>query len=71
MDSSAPALALAATQPRAQRLHAARLVEADVFTHLRLLRDRAERFDLIVADPPKLARKHLAAQAGHPRRTRT
>jgi 23S rRNA (cytosine1962-C5)-methyltransferase len=31
-------------------------VEADVFTYLRHLRDRGESFDLIVADPPKLAR---------------
>ena len=30
-------------------------VEADVFKHLRLLRDQARQFDLIVLDPPKLA----------------
>jgi 23S rRNA (cytosine1962-C5)-methyltransferase len=29
--------------------------EADVFKHLRLLRDQARQFDLIVLDPPKLA----------------
>ena len=31
-------------------------MQADVFTHLRRLRDEGARFDLIVADPPKLAR---------------
>ena len=30
-------------------------VEADAFSHLRLLRDRNRQFDLIVLDPPKLA----------------
>ena len=30
-------------------------VEADVFKHLRLLRDQARQFDLVVLDPPKLA----------------
>ena len=30
-------------------------LEADVFKHLRLLRDQARQFDLIVLDPPKLA----------------
>ena len=33
----------------------AQWVEADVFKHLRLLRDQARQFDLIVLDPPKLA----------------
>src|SRR5262249_13402659 len=35
-------------------------VEADVFKHLRLLRDQARSFDLIVLDPPK-----FAPTAGH------
>jgi 23S rRNA (cytosine1962-C5)-methyltransferase len=30
-------------------------VEADVFAHLRKLRDQARQFDLIILDPPKLA----------------
>ncbi len=30
-------------------------VEADVFAHLRKLRDQAKQFDLIILDPPKLA----------------
>ncbi|HEY8092486.1 MAG TPA: class I SAM-dependent methyltransferase [Acidimicrobiales bacterium] len=55
VDSSGPALALAAKNLERNGFTAARLVEADVFSHLRLMRDRAERFDLIVADPPKLA----------------
>ncbi|MEP7083975.1 MAG: class I SAM-dependent methyltransferase [Betaproteobacteria bacterium] len=33
----------------------AQWLEADVFKHLRLLRDQARQFDLIVLDPPKLA----------------
>jgi 23S rRNA (cytosine1962-C5)-methyltransferase len=30
-------------------------VQADVFKHLRFLRDKAASYDLIVLDPPKLA----------------
>jgi 23S rRNA (cytosine1962-C5)-methyltransferase len=56
VDSSAPSLALAATNLERNGIGGAELVEADVFTYLRELRDRGERFDLIVADPPKLAR---------------
>ena len=37
------------------------LRQADVFEHLRALRDRRERFDLVVLDPPKFA--PTAAQA--------
>ncbi len=55
VDSSESALALAAIH--AQRNGAANLelVRADVFEHLRKARDKNERFDLIVLDPPKLA----------------
>ena len=54
VDSSEPALALAA---RNAALNGAQveLVHADVFQHLRKLRDRGQQFDLIVLDPPKFA----------------
>ena len=38
------------------------VVEADVFTHLRHLRDAGACFDLIVLDPPKLAPTHRHAE---------
>ena len=55
VDSSAPALALAAANLAANGLPPARLVAADVFTDLRARRDAGETYDLIVVDPPKLA----------------
>lgn len=55
VDSSGPALALAAENGRANGVDIGELVEADAFTELRRLRDRGEVFDLIVLDPPKLA----------------
>jgi len=47
----------------ANALDAARVefVKADVFAHLRLLRDQGARFGLVVLDPPKFA--PTAAQA--------
>ena len=60
VDSSAPALELAARNVERNRgpdpVDDISFVQADVFTHLRRLRDQGARFDLIVADPPKLAR---------------
>ncbi len=57
IDSSGPALELAARNAALNGLHAERLEwrEADVFTALRNLRDAAASFDLIVLDPPKFA----------------
>jgi 23S rRNA (cytosine1962-C5)-methyltransferase len=57
IDSSAPALALARRNARANGVDpaAAEWREADVFAELRRLRDRGLRCDLIVLDPPKLA----------------
>ena len=58
VDSSADALALAReNMARNPTLPAARAewVEADAFTELRKLRDRAATYDLIVLDPPKFA----------------
>ncbi len=58
IDSSAPALATAvenlALNPRLDA-SLAEWREADVFSELRLLKSRGERFDLIILDPPKFA----------------
>jgi 23S rRNA (cytosine1962-C5)-methyltransferase len=55
VDSSEPALALAARNAERNGCGAIDFVRADVFEHFRKARDRAEQFDLIVLDPPKLA----------------
>lgn len=57
IDSSAEALALARTHERCNAVGPGRAEwrEADVFAELRKLRHAAERFDLIVLDPPKFA----------------
>ena len=57
IDSSADALALARDNLRRNGLDAARAEwqEADVFKHLRVLRDQGRSFDLVVLDPPKFA----------------
>lgn len=57
LDSSAEALAAAQTNLQLNPLDAARAswLEADVFQHLRKLRDQGRQFDLIVLDPPKFA----------------
>jgi 23S rRNA (cytosine1962-C5)-methyltransferase len=57
IDSSGPAIAVARENLAANALDASCLEfkEADVFLHLRELRNRAEKFDLIVLDPPKFA----------------
>jgi 23S rRNA (cytosine1962-C5)-methyltransferase len=57
IDSSADALAAARRNLELNDLPAnkASMVEADVFQALRNLRDRAEKFDMIILDPPKFA----------------
>ena len=57
VDSSAEALELARENMRLNQFSEDRVIwdEADVFQYLRLLRDRGEKFDLIVLDPPKFA----------------
>ena len=57
VDSSAEALAQARDNLRRNDLDAARAEwqDADVFTHLRTLRDQGRSFDLVVLDPPKFA----------------
>jgi 23S rRNA (cytosine1962-C5)-methyltransferase len=61
VDSSGPALERADANLQRNGVAAA-LVRADVFTHLRLLRDRGEHFGLIVVDPPKLAQTSAQVQ---------
>jgi 23S rRNA (cytosine1962-C5)-methyltransferase len=55
IDSSGPALAGAKRNAELNSLDVGELVEADAFTALRGLRDRARQYDLILLDPPKLA----------------
>jgi 23S rRNA (cytosine1962-C5)-methyltransferase len=55
IDSSAPALAVARRNGEINGIDPGELVEADAFTALRALRDRARQFDLVALDPPKLA----------------
>jgi len=55
IDSSGPALATAARNGELNGVDIGELMEADAFTALRGLRDRAKQYDLICLDPPKLA----------------
>jgi 23S rRNA (cytosine1962-C5)-methyltransferase len=65
LESSAPALEVARENLAANPVDAARVefTQADVFAHLRQLRDRGSAFDLVVLDPPKFA--PTAAQASN------
>jgi 23S rRNA (cytosine1962-C5)-methyltransferase len=55
IDSSGPALDVARRNGELNGVEVGELVEADAFTALRGLRDRARQYDLILLDPPKLA----------------
>jgi 23S rRNA (cytosine1962-C5)-methyltransferase len=55
LDSSGPALALAAENLALNGLDPGITLEADAFTELRRMRDRRASYDLIILDPPKLA----------------
>jgi 23S rRNA (cytosine1962-C5)-methyltransferase len=55
IDSSGPALATAQQNAVLNGVDVGELMEADAFTALRGLRDRARQYDLIALDPPKLA----------------
>lgn len=67
LDTSEEALAAARRNQEINGLAAERAewLPADVFSHLRRLRDQGRRFDLIVLDPPKFAptEKHVANAA--------
>ena len=55
IDSSGPALEAARRSGALNSVDVGDLMEADTFTALRGLRDRARQFDLVLLDPPKLA----------------
>jgi 23S rRNA (cytosine1962-C5)-methyltransferase len=55
IDSSGPALEVAARNAELNGVDVGELMEADAFIALRGLRDRAKQYDLIALDPPKLA----------------
>ena len=55
IDSSGPALAVAARNGLLNTVDVGELLEGDAFTVLRGQRDRARQYDLILLDPPKLA----------------
>jgi 23S rRNA (cytosine1962-C5)-methyltransferase len=57
VESSKDAIQIAKENLAANPLDAAKIefLQADVFSHLRTLRDRNEKFGLIVLDPPKFA----------------
>ena len=57
VESSSDAIEIAKENLGANPLDAAKVefLKADVFKHLRVLRDKGARYDLIVLDPPKLA----------------
>jgi 23S rRNA (cytosine1962-C5)-methyltransferase len=63
VESSAPALEVARENLSANPLDSSKIefIQADVFAQLRVLRDGAKKFGLIVLDPPKFA--PTAAQA--------
>jgi 23S rRNA (cytosine1962-C5)-methyltransferase len=63
IESSSAALEVAKDNLSANPLDAAKIefLKADVFAHLRVLRDKGARFDMVVLDPPKFA--PTAAQA--------
>ena len=56
IDSSAPAIEAARANAIVNHLGAARFEMADVFDTLATLRDRGERFGVVICDPPKFAR---------------
>jgi 23S rRNA (cytosine1962-C5)-methyltransferase len=65
LDSSGEALERAAEDARANGLAAGcRYIEGNVFEELRVLREREERFDLVVLDPPKFVHSASQVQAG-------
>lgn len=63
VDSSAPALERAEANAARNGLTNLKLVEANVFEHLRACEQRGDRFDTIVLDPPAFAKSRSAIPA--------
>lgn len=67
IDTSAEALAAARRNMALNAMDASRAewLEADVFAHLRKMRDQGKQFDLVILDPPKFAptEKHVERAA--------
>jgi 23S rRNA (cytosine1962-C5)-methyltransferase len=57
VDASGPALEIARSNVQTNKLNHCNInyIEYDVFRYLRILRDQAESFDLVILDPPKFA----------------
>jgi 23S rRNA (cytosine1962-C5)-methyltransferase len=64
VDSSGPALAIAAENLSANGFPTKSIVEADAFTELRRLRDIGATFDLVILDPPKLVHNKQQVERG-------
>jgi 23S rRNA (cytosine1962-C5)-methyltransferase len=62
IDSSSPAIETARHNAVANHLGAARFEAAYVFDVLEIMRARGERFDVVIADPPKYARNPRAVE---------
>jgi len=64
VDSSGPALAIAAENLQANGFPTKSIVEADAFAELRRLRDAGSTFDLVILDPPKLVHNKAQVERG-------
>lgn len=64
VDSSGPALAIAAENLQANGFPTKSIVEADAFTELRRLRDTGATFDVVILDPPKLVHNKQQVERG-------
>lgn len=64
VDSSGPALGVAAENLAANGVPTSGIVEADAFAELRRLRDAGASYDLVVLDPPKLVHNKAQVDRG-------
>lgn len=66
VDSAAPALRLAKANWQANGLAAApeTFIQADMFTYLREIEEKEDKFDIIILDPPPFIRRRQDVKAG-------
>jgi 23S rRNA (cytosine1962-C5)-methyltransferase len=64
VDSSGPALGVAAENLAANSFPTSGIVEADAFAELRRLRDAGASYDLVILDPPKLVHNKAQVDRG-------